>query len=70
MAPKEFQKELLFGLENLEKVKNDIDTFQRSTADSGIRNSAIAYALIGYFNALEHLMIRLLKFLKATLKMP
>ena len=67
MTPQEFQKELLFGLENLGKVKNEIDAFQRSPADPEMRNSAIAYACIGYFNALEHLMVRLLKFLKATL---
>jgi hypothetical protein len=32
-----------------------------------MRNSALAYAAMGYFNALEHLMIRLLKFLGIAL---
>lgn len=69
MMPLEFQKEVLFGLENLEKVKCDIDAFQISSATPNMRNSALTYACMGYFNALEHLMIRMLKFLKINLPM-
>lgn len=32
-----------------------------------MRNSALAYAGMGYYNALEHLMVRTLKFLEITL---
>jgi hypothetical protein len=67
MTPQELEKEVQFGLENLEKVKRDIDDFQTSPATPQMRNSALVYACMGYFNALEHLMIRVLKFLKLTL---
>jgi len=53
---------LQFGLENLRKVKSDIDAFQKEVAAPELRKSALAYACMGYFNALEHLMIRVLKF--------
>jgi hypothetical protein len=46
----EFQKEVLFGLENLEKVKRDIEAFQISPATPHMRNSALTYACMGYFN--------------------
>jgi hypothetical protein len=48
-------------------VKSDIDTFQAGMAAPPMRNSALAYASMGYYNALEHLMIRTLKFLEITL---
>lgn len=67
MMPQEFQKEVLFGLENLNRVKNDIDSFHAGMAAAPMRNSALAYAGMGYYNALEHLMVRTLKFLEITL---
>ncbi len=67
MSPLEFQKELLFGLENPHKVKSAIDAFQEGAASPEMRKSALAYAGMGYFNALEHLMIRVLKFHQITI---
>lgn len=67
MTPQEFRQELLFGLENLQKVKNNIDDFQTTGSTPQMRNSATTYACMGYFNALEHMMIRLLKFSGTTL---
>lgn len=67
MKPLEFQQELLFGLENLQKVKSEVDAFQKETGSTEMRQSALAYAGMGYFNALEHLMIRVLKFHRITI---
>ncbi len=67
MNPLAFQNELQFGLENLHKVKNDIDAFQKEETAPEMRKSALAYACMGYFNALEHLMIRVPKFKHAPI---
>ncbi len=67
MTPEVFKQEIAFGLENLERVKDDIVRFHASRAETSLRSSALAYACIGYFNALEHLMLRSLKFWNAVL---
>ena len=50
MTAQQFRQEIQFGLENLEKVRSDINAFQSSPADAKMRDSA-----------LEHLVIRVLK---------
>lgn len=63
MALDDLQQEVNFGLENLAKVYQNIAQFSASKSDSKIKTSALAYECLGYYNAVEHLMIRILKYL-------
>jgi len=63
MSLDELRKEIAFGLENLEKVYQNIVSFSESQVALEIKTSALTFECFGYYNALEHLMIRILKHL-------
>lgn len=61
MRFEELDKEINFGLENLEKIYQTILIFFEQKIDEGIRTSALTYECFGYYNAIEHVMIRIIK---------
>jgi predicted nucleotidyltransferase len=61
------RQEVTFGLENLEKIHHQITTFSQLDIAPEIKVSALTYECLGYYNALEHLIIRILKYLKLGL---
>jgi hypothetical protein len=64
MPLNELQQEIAFGLENLTSVYQNIVRFSaHPTEDISLKMSALTYECLGYYNAAEHLMIRLLKYL-------
>ena len=58
----ELRKEIEFGLENLEKVHARIRQFVQQEIDAGVKTSALTYECLGYYNAIEHLLIGFLSF--------
>lgn len=60
----ELRNELNFGLENLESIYQCISEFSRQEIEERVKISALTYECLGYYNAIEHLIIRLLKHLK------
>lgn len=62
------KQEIAFGLENLNKTHANIETFTKLEVDSKIKVSALTYECLGYYNAIEHLIIRFLKYL--SIKLP
>ena len=62
MSSAELRREIDFGLENLEKVYARIRQFAQQEIDAGVKTSALTYECLGYYNAIEHLFIRMLKF--------
>jgi len=67
MPSKEIVKELTFGLENLVRVHAQILSFVRLDASEPLKTSALTYECVGYYNALEHLIIRVLKYLQRAM---
>ena len=61
------KQEIAFGLENLTKVYVNIETFSQLDVDPKIKVSALTYECLGYYNAIEHLIIRTLKYLNIEL---
>ena len=61
MNSTEVQQELAFGLENLERVYQNIIRFTALVVEPDLKTSALTYECLGYYNALEHLMVRVLK---------
>lgn len=58
-------EEITFGLENLDKIHNNITLFsQQTTIDENILTAALTYECFGYYNAIEHLMLRFIKSLQ------
>ncbi len=58
MSPSELKLEIDFGLENLEKVHQKLVTiFNNKEIDLEVKTSALAYECIGYYNAIEHLIL-------------
>jgi len=55
------REEVEFGLGNLSQIHERIKEFARASVDPSILQSALTYECIGYYNALEHLIIRVLK---------
>ena len=56
-------QEIAFGLENLNKIYENLETFAKLEVDPKIKVSALTYECLGYYNAIEHLIIRFLKYL-------
>lgn len=56
--------EVGFGLENLSKVYESISYISESDAESLLKVPALTYECFGYYNAIEHLILRLTKYLK------
>ncbi|MEL6160656.1 MAG: nucleotidyltransferase domain-containing protein [Cyanobacteria bacterium J06627_32] len=61
------KQEIAFGLENLNKIYVNIETFSKLEVDPKIKVSALTYECLGYYNAIEHLIIRFLKYLSVEL---
>lgn len=57
----ELRKEIEFGIENLEKVRASIAIIHAYEVPAAVKDPALAYECLGYYNALEHLMLRFLK---------
>jgi len=56
-------QEVRFGLENLSRIHSRILRFDSQTADSALRLSALTYECSGYYNAIEHMILRFVKHL-------
>ncbi len=67
MQASEFKSQVEFGLENLDRVHANLNKFSAKAEDDEFRLSALAYECMGYYNAIEHLMIRALKFSNITI---
>jgi len=67
MEADELRQQVDFGLENLDKVFQNIQKFSRDDIEQDLKVSALSYECLGYYNAIEHLMIRFLKFLKIAI---
>jgi hypothetical protein len=61
MKASDFRDEINFGLENLDKVFRDISYFAAQEIENQIKVSASAYGCMGYYNAIEHFIIRVIK---------
>lgn len=59
----ELRQEIAFGLDNLTSVHQNIAKFSTLAVDVSLQASALTYECLGYYNAVEHLMIRALKYL-------
>lgn len=64
MRTDEFKAQIEFGLENLDKIHGNIKRFIAKESEEDFKLSALAYECMGYYNAIEHLIIRVLKFSK------
>lgn len=63
MPLNELRQEIAFGLENLVGVYQNIVRFSSLVSDESLQASALTYECLGYYNAVEHLVIRILKHL-------
>ncbi|MEL6491671.1 MAG: nucleotidyltransferase domain-containing protein [Cyanobacteria bacterium J06621_3] len=61
------KQEIAFGLENLTKIYGNIESFAKLEVDPKIKVSALTYECLGYYNAIEHLIICFLKYLSIDL---
>ncbi len=61
MSVSKLRGEVNFGLENLDKIYQSILSFVQQEIDEQIKTSALVYECLGYYNAIEHLIIRILK---------
>ena len=57
----ELREEIQFGLENLTKVSQSIAVISAQDIPENAKDPALAFECLGYYNALEHLIIRFLK---------
>lgn len=64
MSTSELKQSIEFGLENLEMIYQRLANFAVKEIDEEVKTSALTYECLGYYNALEHLIIRVLKHLK------
>ncbi len=62
MRTDEFRAQIEFGLENLDKIHDNLTRFIAKESEEAFKLSALAYECMGYYNAIEHLIIRVLKF--------
>lgn len=63
----DIENEIRFGLENLSKVYERIRYISSSEADTTLKISALTYECFGYYNAVEHLILRFIKYLKLSI---
>ncbi|MEZ4512981.1 MAG: hypothetical protein R3C62_14020 [Chloroflexota bacterium] len=66
MSKSELGKEIDFGIENLNKIHSRMLDFVVLEVDHELKVSAMTYECLGYYNAIEHLMLRIIKYLKMT----
>jgi len=70
MNKTELEAEVNFGLENLQKIYERVVYIStRENEDPILKVPALAYECLGYYNAIEHLMLRFIKFLKIPVSM-
>jgi hypothetical protein len=62
----DIENEIQFGLENLSKVYERIKYISFLEADTTLKISALTYECFGYYNAVEHLILRFIKYLKMS----
>jgi predicted nucleotidyltransferase len=62
MSINKLREEIEFGLENLEKIHMNILKFSQQDTSEDIVIAALTYECFGYYNAIEHMIIRLLKY--------
>ncbi len=58
------REEIEFGLENLDRIYSNIVRFSQQDTSTDLVVAALTYECFGYYNAIEHLMIRFLKYLE------
>jgi len=63
----ELRNEINFGLENLESIYQSISKFSQQEIEERVKVSALTYECLGYYNAIEHLIIRVLKHSKTEI---
>ncbi len=64
MSKTDLKNEVKFGLDNLNKVYESINYISESDAERLLKVPALTYECFGYYNAIEHLILRLTKYLK------
>ena len=64
MSRIDLKNEVNFGLENLDKVYQSINYISSLDIDILAKIPALTYECFGYYNAVEHLILRLTKYLK------
>ena len=57
----EFKQEIRFGIENSDKVFAAMMAIAIQDFPQQVKSPALAFECLGYYNALEHLMLRFLK---------
>jgi len=62
----DLKSEINFGLENLDRIYQIIQNFDKQEIDQQVKTSALTYECFGYYNAIEHLMIRIIKHLNLS----
>jgi hypothetical protein len=67
MSRIEVEQEIRFGVENLVKIYEKVTRLVSLELEPSVKIAALAYECFGYYNALEHIMIRFLKYLKVPL---
>jgi predicted nucleotidyltransferase len=67
MSTSKLREEIEFGLENLDKIHSNILKFSQHDTSEDMVIAALTYECFGYYNAIEHLIIRFLKYLKVEM---
>lgn len=67
MSGNELYKAVQFGLENLDTIYRRLLNFSQKDIEEEIKTSALTYECQGYYHAVEHLAIRVLKHQKAEI---
>ena len=64
MNPTELTQEVQFGLDNLNKLHHRVTYISALEIDKVVKISALTYECFGYYNAIEHIILRFTKYLK------
>jgi len=67
MSANELRNAIKFGMENLETIYTRLSSFASKEIEEEVKISALTYECLGYYNAIEHLIIRILKHLKVEM---
>jgi len=57
MSASELKQSIEFGLENLEMIYQRLASFAVKEIAAEVKTSALTYECLGYYNAIEHLII-------------
>ena len=66
MSKSDLRQEVDFGLENLRRVYDTVEFIKSVDANSTVANSALTYECFGYYNAVEHMILRFVKHLRLS----